>query len=229
MTSRVLLAQTAAQKITEYIRENNLKPGDKLPTEPELAKLLQVGRGTVREAVGSLASRNILDVRQGAGTFISDKQGVMEDPLGLNLYADDIKTAVDIMEVRLMIEPEIAFRAALDATPEQIEVLDAQCTLIEKRILDGKPYRKEDAAFHQMIGACCNNVIIAKLIPVITSSVIRNVDATKDRYRRQTLIYHRQVMEAIARHEPFAAKYAMTTHLSILYNGLLETWRNHKQ
>lgn len=220
MTSRVLLAQTAAQKITEYIRENNLKPGDKLPTEPELAKLLQVGRGTVWEAVGSLASRNILDVRQGAGTFISDKQGVMEDPLGLSLFADDIKTALDIMEVRLMIEPEIAFRAALDATPEQIKALDAQCTLIEHRIKEGKPYRKEDAKFHQMIGDCCDNVIIAKLIPVITSSVIRNVDATKDRYRRQTLIYHRQVMDAIARHDPFAAKYSMITHLSILHNGI---------
>lgn len=229
MTSRTLLAQSAAEAILAYIRDNDLKPGDKLPTEPELTKLLKVGRGTVREAVGSLASRNILDVRQGAGTFLSDKQGVMEDPLGLSLYADDMKTALDIMEVRLMIEPDIAFRAALEADDQQIAALEAQCTLIEQLIKEGKPYRKEDARFHQMIGECCDNAIIAKLIPVITSSVIRNVDATKDRYRRQTLIYHRQVMDAIAARDPYTAKFSMTTHLSILHNGIAEACRNQKQ
>lgn len=229
MSVRKPLAQAAADAIVEYIRENDLKPGDKLPTEPELAKLLKVGRGTVREAVGSLASRNILDVRQGAGTFLSDKQGVMEDPLGLSLYADDMKTALDIMEVRLMIEPDIAFRAALEADDQQIAALEAQCARIERLIKEGQPYRKEDARFHQMIGECCDNVIIAKLIPVITSSVIRNVDATKDRFRRQTLIYHRQVMDAIAARDPYTAKFSMTTHLSILHNGIAEACRNQKQ
>lgn len=229
MAPRKPLAQAAADSIMNYIRENDLKPGDKIPTEPELASLLKVGRGTVREAVGSLVSRNILDVRQGSGTFISDKQGVVEDPLGLNLYSDDLQTALEIMEVRLMIEPQIAFRAALEASDEQIAALEEQCALIEKQIRNGKPYRKEDARFHQMIGECCRNTIIARLIPVITSSVIRNVDATRDRYRRQTLIHHRQVMNAIAAHDPYTAQYTMTTHLSILHSGILEAIQAQKQ
>ena len=85
MANRIPLAQRAAEGILDYIRTNDMKPGDRLPTEQELTQLLEVGRGTVREAVQSLASRNILEVRQGAGTFLSDKNGIMEDPLGLSL------------------------------------------------------------------------------------------------------------------------------------------------
>ena len=67
------LAQVAAEKIIQYIKDEQMEPGDRLPTEYELAKFLEVGRGTVREANRSLVSRNILEVRQGAGTFVSHK------------------------------------------------------------------------------------------------------------------------------------------------------------
>lgn len=222
MANRKPLAQTAAEGILDYIREHDMKPGDKMPTEYEMAQLLSVGRGTVREAVGSLASRNILEVRQGAGTFLSDKKGIMEDPLGLSLQPDCQKTALDMMDVRLMIEPEIALKAALHATDEQAEEVMKQCLKVEKLIKAGKPYRKEDAAFHQMIGECCGNEIIARLIPLITSSVVLNVDVTRDRYRDQTVVCHRQVAEAIVRHDPETARSAMIMHLHILRSGIRE-------
>ena len=77
------LPQIAAEDIIDLIKSNRLEPGDRLQNEYELAKLLNVGRSTVREAIRILVSRNILEVRQGAGTFVSYKNGIPEDPLGL--------------------------------------------------------------------------------------------------------------------------------------------------
>lgn len=68
------LVEKAAERLLELILERDYKNGDKLPNEYELAQDLEVGRSTVREAVRSLATRNILEVRQGSGTYISSKK-----------------------------------------------------------------------------------------------------------------------------------------------------------
>ena len=70
------LAQIAAEKIIEMIREEKLQPGDRLQNEYDLAKRLEVGRSTVREAIKSLETRNILTIRRGAGTYLSSREGV---------------------------------------------------------------------------------------------------------------------------------------------------------
>ena len=72
--------EQASEDLIELIRQKNYTPGDKLPTEAELSELLQVGRNTVREALRLLVSRNIVVIRQGSGTFLSEKQGVSDDP-----------------------------------------------------------------------------------------------------------------------------------------------------
>ncbi|WP_153053508.1 FadR/GntR family transcriptional regulator, partial [Streptococcus suis] len=82
------LVEKASERLLELILERGYEVGDKLPNEYELAQDLEVGRSTVREAVRSLATRNILEVRQGSGTYISSKKGVSEDPLGFSLVRD---------------------------------------------------------------------------------------------------------------------------------------------
>lgn len=72
------LAQIAAEKIIEMIREEKLQPGDRLQNEYDLAKRLEVGRSTVREAIKSLETRNILTIRRGAGTYLSSREGVAD-------------------------------------------------------------------------------------------------------------------------------------------------------
>ena len=79
------LVEKTADRIIEYIKDNNMQPGERLPSEHVLTDMLGVGRGTLREAIKTLMSHNILDVRQGAGTFVSYKNGIPEDPLGLAL------------------------------------------------------------------------------------------------------------------------------------------------
>lgn len=82
------LAEQVADYILKLIVDSGLEAGAKLPNEFELAERTGVGRGTIREAVKILVSRNILEIRRGAGTYVSDRQGIVEDPLGLAFIKD---------------------------------------------------------------------------------------------------------------------------------------------
>ena len=78
------LPKKIAEDIIAFILEENLQPGDKLPNETVLCERLNVGRSSLREAMRALASRNIVTIRQGSGTYVASSTGVINDPLGLN-------------------------------------------------------------------------------------------------------------------------------------------------
>ena len=117
--AKATLAEETAQAVIRYIIDNRLLPGDKLPTEPEFMEKLSVGRGTLREGIKLLAARNIIDIRQGAGSFVSPKRGIPDDPLGLTFIYDDNELVVDMLDVRLLFEPHVARLAASQATEQQ--------------------------------------------------------------------------------------------------------------
>ena len=98
-TNQSLPEQVAAQ-INQLIIDQNIGPEQKLPNEFELAERLNVGRGTIREAVKLLVARNCLEVRRGKGTFVVEKTGQIEDPLGFAYVKDKITLAEDLMELR---------------------------------------------------------------------------------------------------------------------------------
>ena len=99
------LAEQVADQINQVIIDQNINAGEKLPNEFELAARLNVGRGTIREAVKLLVARNCLEIRRGKGTFVVEKPGQIEDPLGFAYVKDKITLAVDLMELRLQLEP----------------------------------------------------------------------------------------------------------------------------
>lgn len=129
------LAEQVAQRIKDYILEEKLKSGDKLPTETALAREMGVARSTVREAIKRLESQNILTVRHGAGSFVTDQPGLADDPLGLDFIEDKERLAFDLLEVRNIIEPAIAALAARHATPEDIAEMESLYNLMEYHIL----------------------------------------------------------------------------------------------
>ena len=115
----------AVDQIIQVILDHDMKAGDKLPNEYELAHELGIGRSSLREAIKRLVARNILTARQGAGTFVSEKNGVPEDPLGLTFMMEEGEEilALDLQDIRLMLEPEICAIVARSATQEQIDQL----------------------------------------------------------------------------------------------------------
>ncbi len=210
------LPEQTAEKLINYIIEYDLQVGDKIPNEFELGEILNVGRSTIREAVRILVSRNILTIRRGAGTYVADNTGVSDDPLGLAFSKDKYKLAKDLLAVRIILEPEIAFIAANKATEKDIKVITKQCSKVEEMILNGENHMKEDVKFHEAIARCTGNDVIEKLIPIIDTSVAIFANITLRQLKNETIATHRAIADAIARHDASDAKYAMTMHM--LYN-----------
>lgn len=210
------LADQVAEYILNYIIENNLEVGAKIPNEFELGKMINVSRSTIREAIKILVSRQILEIRRGSGTFVSARQGITDDPLGLTFVKDKTKLALDLVNVRLMLEPEIAMMAAKNATPEQIAALQEQRARVESLIEKNIDHMEEDIRLHTLIAGCSGNSVVEKLIPVINSSIAVFMDVTDRKLRQETIETHREIIDCIAEHDSEGAKYAMYMHL--IYN-----------
>lgn len=211
-----VLAEQIALRLKQYIIDNNLSAGEKIPPEQRLAEMMGVGRGTIREAVKILESRNILDVRHGSGTFIADNIGVSEDPLGLAFIRDKSKLAWDLLEIRIIIEPPIAALAAKNALPEEIAELENLCSQVEVLLRAGKDYTEKDVLFHKKIAELSKNIVVPNLIPIISVAVDLFTSLTGRKLAVETLETHREIVDAIKRHDGEWAYEAMYLHL--LYN-----------
>ncbi len=210
------LGEQVSEQIILLIKENDWQVGDKLPNEYELAQKLNVGRSTIREAIKTLTSRNILQVKQGAGTFISEKCGISDDPLGLTFIKDRLKLAQDLLEVRFMIEPKIASLAAINATEEEIGHIEDLCNKTEELLLKGEPHMEFDIKFHSAIAKSSKNLVTANLIPIINKSIDVFINLTNYNLRIETMETHREILNAIKRRDSIGAYDAMYLHL--VYN-----------
>ena len=216
------LVEMTSQRIISYIIEHKMMPGDQLPTEVEFLEKMEVSRGTLREAFKVLVARNILEIRQGAGTFISYKKGIPDDPLGLTFIYDDNRLVLDMLEVRLMFEPRVAELAAVNATPEQKQALEAQAQELENCISRGEPYAEADSRFHRLIAEASDNRVIGNLTHILNSSVSKNIEITLDTQRENnTIYYHRKILKAIQEGNINNAHYFMTMHLNLLREFVL--------
>lgn len=214
LLAKKILPKGVADQIIQIILERRLKPGDRIPTEIELMEMMNVGRNTVREAIRSLTSRNILVVKQGAGTFVADNRGIPEDPLGLTFIGDDSQLALELSDVRLLIEPAIAEAAAVHATDEEIEHMLMICEEIKSIAEAGASYIEKDLELHQYISDCCGNSILRNLGHILTGASSISIRITKDRYRDMAFSEHYLIVQAIKRRDPLGARYAMIRHLS---------------
>ncbi|MBS4969228.1 MAG: FadR family transcriptional regulator, partial [Lachnospiraceae bacterium] len=203
------LSSKLSEELLNYIRSENLKPGDRLPNESILAKKMGVGRSSIREAMKLLASRNIVTIRQGSGTYISQTPGMVEDPLGFSFIADKQKLAQDSLEVRFLLEPAIASLAAQNASEEDISLLRRLCQEVEDLVRLGQDHTQKDIEFHTAIALSSKNVVVPRLIPVINSAIPLLIELTGNTLKQETIDTHRALTDAIAAHNAAAAHDAM--------------------
>lgn len=204
------LSQRIAERIIKYILEENLQPGDKLPNETVMCERLNVGRSSLREAMRALASRNVITIRQGSGSYVSATPGMIDDPFGLTFVEDKQKMIKDLMEIRFLIEPSIAAMAAIRADETDIQNILTACENAEKLLLANKNHTEKDIAFHAAIALSSKNIVVPKLVPIINSSIPLISDSKEYTMRDETIEIHREIADAIAAHD------AMYLHL--IYN-----------
>lgn len=121
------LGQKTEDRLMKYILDKPVKIGERRPTEGELTELFEVGRSTVRGAVKGLVTRGVLEVRRGDGTYVINTIYMENDVLEFGNMEDRYRLALDLFDVRLMIEPEIVTWACRKATEEQIQKLKQLC------------------------------------------------------------------------------------------------------
>ena len=208
------LAERVADQLDQLIIAQDLHAGDKLPNEFDLAERLNVGRGTIREAVKLLVSRNVLEIRRGRGTFVAEKPGrMLADPLGFAYTDDQKKLAMDLMEIRLRMEPWIAELAAERITEEEMPVLREKCAQVEYNILHGIEHRDSDIEMHKFLASCTHNTVITELIPIITYSVSFLTQLKEPDILETTIRTHRGFVEAVCNHDKEQAVSWMEEHI----------------
>ena len=219
------LVNITINKILNMIKEQKLKPNDKLPTVDELASAFSVGRSTIREALKVLSAQNIIVIKQGAGTFVSEKEGISRDPLGLEYISDDINVIFDMVTLRLIFEPEMASMAAQFATRKDIQDIKYYCEEVEQLIEQGEDYHKADAGFHIAIAKASGNGVIHKITQVIHSSIKKNIFMTDNILCKDTVIFHRRITNCIENGDINGARYAMINDLDAQRQFLIENYK----
>ncbi|MFI3208163.1 MAG: FadR/GntR family transcriptional regulator [Eubacteriales bacterium] len=213
------LAARVAEQISQLIIEQHIGLNDKLPNEFELASKLNVGRGTIREAVKILVARNVLVIQRGKGTFVANNPGVADDPFGFAYITDELKLAEDLLNIRLLLEPWAARMAAEKATNDNIDLLIQINASINQKLNNNQSYSKEDEQFHVIISQFSQNLVLPKIIPVVVYSIHQllpiNMSSTYySKIKQDTMDTHQAIIDAIITHNPDSAEKAMITHLN---------------
>ena len=218
------LYEQVAGQVTELVARGEFKPGDRLPPERDLAKLLGVSRPTVREAMIALEMAGLVEVRVGAGTFVTDKAKNNGETTA-RLFEGVGSSPLELIAARRAIEPEVAALAARLATPSEIAAIAVTVSLIAKAH-DTPSHRAADHQFHVRIGLAAHNSILATIVDEcwaeMYSPMFERMGAVtglimtrcSPQQRDTTVAEHEAVHRAIAAHDPDAARAAMDAHLA---------------
>jgi GntR family transcriptional repressor for pyruvate dehydrogenase complex len=205
-----------AEQIEQLILSGKLRSGDRLPTERELAEQFQASRTAVREAMKTLAQKGLVDMRPGRGTIVIDgTTQAMRHSLGLMMRVGQIGGSDDLVEVREILEPEIAALAASRAGEEHIAALREAVQIMDASLTDADAYIAADNNFHRALAKATRNTLILAFVDSIVdllSEQRKHIFSVSGGPERGQL-HHKRLLDAVLRHDSEAARAAMQAHL----------------
>lgn len=199
--------------LTMIVIEKRFLPGEKLPNEIELSGELKISRTTLREAFRILAVNGVVEIRRGLGTFV--REDFQIDKEGVSSLAD-VKTDIwDLYEMRLIVEPEAAYYAAMRASDEEIGHILRLGQQIEEEIAGGKDRTETERNFHKAIAKATHNEFMTKLLPVIYQAIDKGVQLSKKKSKAvsDTVQDHKTIMEFLGMRNGEGARSAMKIHI----------------
>jgi GntR family transcriptional repressor for pyruvate dehydrogenase complex len=217
-------ADDVAHAVVRAIKAGEYRPGDRLPTEPELARTLGVGRTSVREGIGQLRMLGIVEVRRGLGTFVVAEEGDAKLAF-LHWTAAHHDQIIALFEVRMSLEATAAALAAQRADGGQLAALQEAAAEHHRAHLasDLGLLVTTDQAFHERLLLASDNEVLWNVYGMLVPQLVD--------YRRKSLALHGAperssddhlaIVEAVRRRDPRHAREAALSHLSSLYRELL--------
>jgi len=207
--------EQVAEQIRKLVSDGKLKPGDLLPPERELAAKLGVGRSSIRDAVRTLEVMGILEPRQGHGTVVRDlSTDALVVPLA-SVLTRKREMVQELLDVRRMIEPALAARAARNATGEEIAHMREILTRHEAKLRRGEQAVDEDDEFHYAIALGARNSVVLRVLDVLMDLLreSRSRSLQVPGRPRRSFDGHRRILRAIERRDAEGAEAAVKKHL----------------
>jgi DNA-binding FadR family transcriptional regulator len=221
----VSVTDEAIEKIKGMIISGELRPGDRLPREADLAQRLGLSRSSLREAVRALSLVRILDVRQGDGTYVTSLDAaLLLDALSFVIELHQDRSVLELLEARRLLEGEAAALAAVRIEPDQVADLHRliaampACTNVEDFV-------ENDLAFHGTIAVAAGNGVVSKLLESLSGRTIRARvwrGITESGAIDRTVAEHQAICDAIERRSPELARAWMAAHIASV-----EAWLRH--
>lgn len=205
-------------KVAEQLQNHivdELKPGDMLPPERELAQRFGVSRSSIRDAIRRLETVGLLEPRQGVGTVVRDISAESVLAPVTSALLQKRKVITELLDVRMIIEPALARRAAVHATAKQIAELTAILSRQEEKVARGELATEDDSNFHYTIALAADNSVMLKLVHVLMDSLreLRERSLEVGGRQEKSLAAHRRILAAIKQGNAAAAEANMRRHL----------------
>jgi GntR family transcriptional repressor for pyruvate dehydrogenase complex len=207
------LSATVAESVLTSIRDQNLTPGTKLPAEHQLMTMLQVGRSTVREALNGLAIAGVVTIRHGQGYYVAEQSSPPPEALA---FALRVGVTQDLMEARMLIEPELAGMAASRATQDDLDDIARVLADSHAVLARGGSGERLGISFHQAVFDAAHNQILSGFVHTYAAKVR---DSTPKGRGREPAVdlgeysHHVRIAEAIRAHDADIARACMRDHL----------------
>ena len=211
---RAKVYEEVARQIERLILKK-LQPGDKLPSERELAEMLGVSRSSIRDAIRSLELMGLVEPRQGAGTVVLElSTDSLVNPLANTLKRKE-ELISELLDFRKMFEPALAARAATHASDEEIAEMEEILERQERKLRQGESAIAEDSEFHYSIALASRNSVVFKVLDTLMDLLrdTRERSLQIEGRPQKSMAGHRRILTAIKRHDAEAAKAAMRRHI----------------
>jgi len=207
--------EQVAEQIQSLIASGALRPGDRLPNERELAAKFGVGRSSLRDAIRTLEVMGIVESRHGSGTVVRDlSTDSLVVPLA-SVLAQKRGLVAELLDVRRMVEPALAARAAANATEEELAHLEDIVRRQTEKVRRGEPSIEEDSEFHYAIALAARNSVVLRVLDVLMD-LLRESRARSLQVPgrpERSCAGHRRILRAIKRRDGSAAEAAVRKHL----------------
>ncbi len=214
--NRVLSENVADEILSMIDVEKRFLPGARLPNETDFSNELNVSRTTFREAVRMLVDRGVLVIKRGNGTFVSENYNFGDD-FGMSNCAKKGIAERDLNEIRLFIEPEAAYLAAIRATESEIKRMSTFCDMLDDLIRNGdtEDRRKAEQKFHMSIAKSVHNEFMDKLMPVLFTAIGQTmlILCKDDQFCCDGAEDHKIIVDRIKRRDADGARTIMRYHI----------------
>lgn len=214
-----LRSERVARLLCEQIAHHDLQPGDKLPSENALATHFGVSRPVIREAIAMLKADGLLETFQGSGAYIRQPEDSHPSDGLDTLTRASVGSLLDLINVRRVIEGEIAAQAAARRTADQLAAIDKALNRLRRVQAAGQSAVTEDRAFHQAIADACGNAYWSRIVDTLAKpiEIAISVTRTNESLRRDFYVAvdeeHAALRTAIADQDSEAARAAASRHM----------------